>query len=72
MLVDKYSNWVKTVQALGVPMLAYHCPSCSESLEALQPPEGEDPWDSVIQCPYCERKHYRVARNNGEVDVWPL
>lgn len=72
MLVDKYHHWMRRLAVDQVPTIAYPCPCCKEELLALQPPEGEEDWDSLVTCPYCEGIHYRVAQDTGHVKVWSM
>ncbi|MDF1691744.1 MAG: hypothetical protein P1U47_05200 [Zhongshania sp.] len=72
MLADKYSHWLRCVKANQVPLLDYTCPDCKQELQALRPPEGEEPWDSVIECPHCQGLHFRVAHSQGAVESWSL
>lgn len=75
MLVDRasqYKHWLARVKADQVPTIAYSCPDCGEELETLHPPEGEDPWDSMVTCVYCERIHFRAAYPSGEVRLWEV
>lgn len=66
--IKLYNEWVQRVIHAGKDIAEYECPHCTYLLHALVPPMG-DVYDSTVQCPNCDKLHFKVVNDDGDVAV---
>lgn len=66
-LETRYREYIALLKADGAMLTAYSCPSCHQPIETLRPRHGQ--FDSLTQCPHCERTHAKVVKTDGTVLV---
>lgn len=68
-LLDRYHGYIQQLHRSGVPTTRYDCPSCHRQLESRTPAAGEEPTDTLAQCPYCLADYFLVVPDEGAARV---
>ena len=58
--------WLRQLRTALENPIAYPCPRCSESIEALVPPAGRV-YEGTAYCPRCGCRHYKAVQPDGAV-----
>lgn len=64
---EAYEQWLERMRAADMKLATYECPSCTGSIEALAPPKDQI-YDSLSDCPHCEKMHFKVVYATGQVE----
>lgn len=69
-------NRIRTFEAFyarrvadGTELVTYACPKCSAGLFDVVPNRVQEPFTSLVSCPYCEQLHHRFVWSGGEVEI---
>lgn len=65
-LLARYNEHTDRLKASGAKLTSYPCPACHGTIETIQPPGGQV-YDSIVDCPHCEKMHFKVVFSDGLV-----
>lgn len=67
--LSQYFDYIARLQKNGrEKLVSYRCPDCRSEIEALVPSKGQT-YDSVVECPYCGKTHYKIVEDTARVYV---
>lgn len=66
--IKLYNEWVSRIIEAGDELAEYECPHCAYLVHTHVPEKG-DIFDSTVQCPNCEKLHFKVVNADGVVTV---
>lgn len=63
-LAARHAHYIEMLKLDGVPLITYACPHCRYGIDT-QRNDTDEPWGSIVCCPYCEEAHYKTTTPNG-------
>jgi hypothetical protein len=69
-ILREYLTYMAKVKAAGQKVRTHKAPCCGGVLECLVPPKG-DTWDTLMACPYCDGRFFKVATSTKIVTHIP-
>lgn len=67
-LLARYNECIARRKARGELLASYLCPGCFGEIECSIPKFGQV-YDSIVECPHCEKMHFKVVHHDGLVET---
>ncbi len=65
-LLARYNEHTARRKAHGETLANYKCPFCLGQIECSIPRHGQV-YDSMVECPFCEKLHFKTVYSDGAV-----
>lgn len=70
-LLTRHNEHIARLKQNGVRLAEYACPSCGMTIEVIMPARGQV-YDSMVECPHCEKMHFKIVDDSGSVETHVL